>query len=85
MQFLVSVEFGSCDCTVTEGLQYKCMFLFFPLFFAQFLCVSHANNSQGDVPLQGDFSAEHMIFGGILSHCNAHAHHLNIYHTWVPY
>jgi len=43
---------------------------------------SRTIGSAGDVPLQGDFSAEHMIFGGILSHCNAHAHHLNIYHTW---
>lgn len=49
-------------------------------FSVEFLCVSLTQFSQGDVPLQGDFSAEHMIFGGILSHSNAHR--FSISHTW---
>jgi len=52
-------------------------------FSVEFLCLTCKQFSQGDVPLQGDFSAEHMIFGGILSHCNAH--HFSMPHTWSSY
>jgi hypothetical protein len=42
--------------------------LFMPCLICQsyvFVSYVQVKLSQGDVPLQGDFSAEHMIFGGI--------------------
>lgn len=36
-------------------------------YFACILIAEIKKKMQGDVPLQGDFSAEHMIFGGMLA------------------